>query len=118
METIGLSILRLLHSGNDTIDHYPPAVQEIKKVLCVSERTLKKIQVEFKGFWKTSEARKIFKPKQQPIKSKNKIVKKVIIQKSSHFEPNDGIDALRKTRNHCVGRIKDWYELYGQGMYE
>ena len=41
-----------------------------------------------------------------------------LMNKPSQFEPTNGHDSLSWTYRHRVGRLNDWYETYGQGMYE
>ena len=41
-----------------------------------------------------------------------------LMNKPNQFEPSNGLDSLSRTYRHRVGRLNDWYETYGQGMYE
>jgi hypothetical protein len=118
-------------AGNDTIDRYPPACEKVEKILCVSEKIFKKIVKDFEAFFKDIKSR----PKQKslnlgPNKAQIKAPKKVntaqkattlpygLMNKPSQFEPSNGLDSLSRTYRHRVGRLNDWYDTYGQGMYE
>ena len=118
-------------NGNDTIDRYPPACEKVEKILCVSEKIFKKIVKDFEAFFKDIKSR----PKQKslnlgPNKAQIKAPKKVntaqkattlpygLMNKPSQFEPSNGLDSLSRTYRHRVGRLNDWYDTYGQGMYE
>jgi len=41
-----------------------------------------------------------------------------LMNKPSQFEPSNGLDSLSRTYRHRIGRLNDWHETYGQGMYE
>jgi hypothetical protein len=109
--------LRQKNIGNDTIDRYPLFDGEIQQVLCVKDTIFKIIKKDFQGFSNVNKPPEI-KPSQKKVKTKVKPSKKTFVQKSSSFEPTNAINALKNSRNHQIGRIKDWYGLYGQGMYD
>ena len=115
--------------GNDTIDRYPPACERVEKILCVSERIFKKIQKDFERFGikvrpkpkslneKANKAQ-IKAPKTMKPASKPQPLPYGLMNKPNSFEPSNGIGNLDNTYRHRVGRLNDWYETYGQGMYE
>jgi hypothetical protein len=97
----------------------------------VSEKIFKKIVKDFEAFFRGSKGRSnqrslIIGPykgqikRQKPVQatSKPQTLPYGPIIKSSHFEPSNGLDSLARTYRHRVGRLNDWYETYGQGMYE
>jgi hypothetical protein len=77
----------------------------------------KKIQREFRSFLKNNEPPKPPEPKKidREIKPDRK---KILRPHYGPYETTSGLDSLRDSYKHQVGRIKDWYRLYGQGMYE
>ena len=95
----------------------------------MNEKTFKKIQRDFDRFgFKTKPKPKALNQEvnKAPIKAQ-KAVKPAsnpqalpygLMSKPSQFEPSNGLDSLSRTYRHRVGRLNDWYETYGQGMYE
>ena len=107
-----LSTNRHSSSGNDTIDRYPPACREIEQILCVSDKSFKKIQKDWQSFLKDNQV-----AKEKPVKkTKIKPIKVNIPQ--NHFKLVNAPDSINNTFNHRKGRMNDWYGTYGQGMYE
>jgi len=123
-------------SGNDTIDRYPPACGKVEKILCVSEKTFKKIVKDFGAFFKGSKANQesfnpepnkgqinkqessVKEPKPKTKSHQQQALPYGLMTNPSHFEPSSGLYALNNSRNHRVGRVNDWNSTYGQGMYE
>ena len=102
--------------GNDTIDCYPPWDVRIEKILCVSGKVLKRIQWDFYRFLKDNKAP--CKPKvKKKLKGKIKPSVKAALPPNG-FEPWANSGAVYNVFNHRKGRMKDWHNTYGQGMYE
>jgi len=57
-------------------------------------------------------------PKAMKSASKSQPLPYGLMNKPSQFEPSNGLDSLNRTYRHRVGRLNDWYDTYGQGMYE
>ncbi len=89
---------------------------KIAKILCVNGKVFKKIQWEFWSFLKDNKVPRKPTPKRKP-KVKIKPIK-IAPLTPNHLIPLNGADSLGKLYNHRVGRLNDWHELYGQGMYE
>jgi hypothetical protein len=97
----------------------------------VSEKIFKKIVKEFEAFFKGNRSQhkqkslnaKANKAQIKASKTVNTAQKATtlpygLMNKPSQFEPSNGLDSLSRTYRHRVGRLNDWYETYGQGMYE
>jgi hypothetical protein len=103
--------------GNDTIDRYPPDCRAPAQILCVKIGVFEEIQQEFQTFLRNNKPPRKAKPKKVKPKAKTHN-KKVILVRNSMYEAGIGTEGLKETHHHQIGRIKDWYRLYGQGMYE
>ena len=101
------------------------------KILCVSEKTFKKIVRDFKALFRASRSRlkqkslnleankaKVKAPKTVNTAQKATTLPYGLMNKPSQFEPSNGLDSLSRTYRHRVGRLNDWNSTYGQGMYE
>ena len=111
-----MQIDALKKNGNDTIDRYPPACEEIEKILCVSEGVFRRIQNDWLGFLKQFKPKRITKAKwvaKRKIKPKDKDIFLL-----NHFELINDPDSINRSYSHRVGRLNDWHHTYGQGMYE
>jgi hypothetical protein len=95
----------------------------------VSEKIFKKIQRDFERFGikvkpkPKSLNQKVNKVQIKDLKtikitSKDTTMPYGLMNKPSQFEPSNGLDSLTRTYRHRVGRLNDWYDTYGQGMYE
>lgn len=102
--------------GNDTIDRYPLFCEEIRKIICVKEGIFKRIQKDFRSFLKDNKVS--CKPRSKMIKNPKIKSNKTIIMPQSNFEPSNFSDSLNHAYNHRKGRMNDWHNTYGQGMYD
>jgi hypothetical protein len=97
----------------------------------VSEKIFKKVVKDFEAFFKGNRSRpkqkslnpeankaKIKAPKTAKTAQKATTLPYGLMNKPSQFEPSNGLDSLSRTYRHRVGRLNDWHDTYGQGMYE
>jgi len=105
----------LIFNGNDTIDRYPLGCGKVEKILCVSERTFKRIVEDFKAFFKgitgqldrgSSRAKS-----NEGQDARPKTAARTLTPKSTDYEPTNTIylqySAIRRWR-----RVNEWFRQY------
>ena len=113
--------------GNDTIDCYPLAKGEIKKILIVSEQKFEELQKEFNLFFKGLEGRISQRPSLREAKTRQ-ILKSQAPSKASgpKIDSEDLVGGFRDYEptkaihfNDCNWRrwvrVKEWFSQYAQG---
>ena len=100
--------------GNDTIDPYPLIPAGLNKILCITHETFTAISLAYHAFResiRTAAASKVAAPKQEP----KPILQELQYQRN--YEPSPAIQVNEcDYRRWC--RVKEWFNTYGQGIYE
>ena len=101
--------------GNDTIDPYPLIPVEAKKILCITQETFLNICQAYQAFRESIKPVILSKPVVKSIASTTS--QTINYEYTRDYEPSNAIQVNEcDFRRWC--RVSEWFNTYGQGIYE
>jgi hypothetical protein len=103
------------NNGNDTIDPYPLIPREAEKILCITQATFLNIHRAYQVFQEFIKPVTLIKPALKIIAPTTH--QTIAYQHTHDYQPSNAIYVNEcDYRRWC--RVSEWFNTYGQGIYE